>query len=208
MNAQNAIDQLPDDSTDPREDPRLNDPAFVATDEGQALIEAAAKADAQARKDAKAAEAKAKREAAAAKAQADAEARKPGPVEIVRPATPAPKPSARGKGAKAAKPKSGTVAKPAASKAAKPAKQPHTPSNAALPLGTKPIKVGDVQQYPILGKDGKALANYQEHNWVWTCPKCTRRLRLAVCTGPKDGSAKHAKVDAPAGYMRESRIVK
>jgi hypothetical protein len=70
---------------DPRQDPRLNDTTFIGTEEGQALMAAAAQADKDARKEA----AKITRKAtAAANAAKDAEAeaaRQPGPVVIVKP---------------------------------------------------------------------------------------------------------------------------
>lgn len=76
--------------------------------------------------------------------------------------------------------------------------------NKPLLLGTEPIDVDGVKQYPILHKDGVTLSESQTHNWAWVCPECKKRVRTATCSDAK-GRA-HAK--APAGYRREDRIVK
>jgi hypothetical protein len=71
--AQREVQMATEVLQDPRVDPRLDDPTFIATDEGQALLAELAQADKDARKAARKAELAEKRAAAIAR-DADAEA--------------------------------------------------------------------------------------------------------------------------------------
>jgi hypothetical protein len=213
MNATaNPFDSLPDN------------PADVATDEGQAALAAAAKAADEARRAAKKDTEKAKAQAAAdRKAAADA-ARQPGPVEIVQPpvngkptkaaraagveivpATPAAEKALAKTSARKAAAEARTVtverAKAAKPKASKPASG-RTPGE--LTLGA-PITIDGVTYRTIVNRDG-TLAAHQTANYAWKCPTCGLRIRRPFCDGT--AAAPHPAVNAPVNYMRADRIVK
>lgn len=173
----NPIDALVDD---PRNDPRLNDTAFIGTDEGQALVAAAQAADREARLASKRAAEKARRERI--KANHGVETR-PEVYDL-----PVGSPLATEIAAAQPKPEPKVV------KSAVPANHP-------LTLGPDPIDVKGVMQYPVLRRDGTISAS-QTDNWDWHCPKCGKRLRDADCDNG------HKPFLAPPRYRRSDRIVK
>lgn len=207
----NAIDQLPngdeisevgtpyprpanDDvdmpGPDPRTDPRLNDVAFVATDEGQALLAAAQEATRQDRLASKRASEKARRERikqaerAPGVAQAEEDARRASAAAVAK--IQADSIAASKQGNAPAKPVLATLQ-----------------GNKALKLGTEPIEVDGERVYPILHRDG-SIALHQTDNYIWKCPTCSRRLRAATCEGV---ARPHSSVPAPTGYRFADRKV-
>lgn len=199
----NPIDELPDD--DPRHDPRLEDVAFIGTDEGQALLAAAQAATVEERKATKRANEKARRERSASVKAAE-ELSATSTVETRthgRRQAPIGKVDAR----------TATINAAAEIRAAVDAKSTIPPNN-PLTLDFKhPMDVKGVQQYPILNRDGQPSKS-QSDNYDWHCPTCGRRLRDAVCKGGVVGASVvdgyhelHEPVKAPVNYRRSDRVV-
>lgn len=221
----NPIDALPDDS-DPRKDPRLDDVAFIGTDEGQALLAAAQQADKEARRLAKNAAEKARRdrikaashpsqdpilEAEIANRPKASTRRQPVVDETTElaAAVAAVVAQAARDGIETRTPVAPIVAKvagkPARSTTQAPkASDPKPVTNRPLKLG-EPITIGDTKYRAILHRDG-SIAEHQTDNYIYRCPICKRRLRDVQCVGPKGGPA-HKAVKAPEGYRASDRIV-
>lgn len=207
----NPIDALPDEG-DPRSDPRLNDVAFIATEEGQALLQRAQDADKEARRVAKNAAEKARRDRIK---QAKADGLVPGPYGPEAPHYEGDRgplsPSAAAKDPKPAK-RAG-IAHPRPTREAGRAQETATAKTPATKAVTnRPLTLGEVIEMKgvkyrsIRHRDG-SIAEHQTDNYIWRCPTCLRRLRDASCVGPKDGAA-HKAVKAPEGYRASDRIVK
>lgn len=112
-----------------------------------------------------------------------------------RPATPAPKPSAKPKLTRAGRAKlvSAGVEPELAAKA-------ETAEDAGVPIVAEPGSLAA----RILDHGRAKGTPYAERNQVWRCGECKRRLRGETCSGPKDGPA-HPPVAAPAGKRKASR---
>lgn len=170
--------------------------AWVGSDAGQAALEEAAREAKPTRQVQTRAEkrAAALEEAAAVRAAADA-ARKPGAVEIVAPPT-------NGKPSRAARKALGIAEEPKPAPAKRSPRsseaKPKPITNPPLNLRDEPIELEGGLYRALLRRDG-SLSEHQDHNVIWRCASCGKRLRAAEC---KNG---HKAVKAPAGYRFEDR---